>query len=79
MTELRPNRRKDEPPFYLAEERYFTPNHAQLSAAVKGNDPRHRIRPKRGFWIQQFLYALLVLILLCAAFGSLFVIAAALR
>ena len=60
--------------------KYYDPNHAQLSTAVKGGDRYYRIRPKRrSFWLQQFGYAVLVLIILIAAFGSLFVIAEALR
>lgn len=79
MSELRINRRKDECPYYLSEEgkRYYEPNHAQLITAVKGRDQYHRIRPKRTP-LQQFGYAVLVLILLIASFGSLFVIAEAL-
>lgn len=59
---------------------YHKPNHAQLTSAVKGGDRYYRIRPKRTpFWLQQFGYAVVVLILLIASFGSLFVIAEALR
>jgi len=76
MTELRPNRRKHEAPFYLSNEgkQYFSPNHAQMIAAVKGHDPRHRIRLKRTPF-QLARYAVLVFALLIAAFGVVVLIA----
>lgn len=56
--------------------RYYTPNHAQMLAAVKGNDPRHRIKIRRKpYWLIQFGYALMALFLLVAVFVSLFIIA----
>lgn len=80
MTELRPNRRKNEAPYYLATTDYFEPNHAQLSTAVKGHDVLHDERRKRrAFWKQEIVYGLLVLVLLILTFGSLFIIAAAIR
>jgi len=82
MTEFRPNRRKNEPPYYLSDEgkEYHDPNHAQMISAVKGGDKYHRIRPTRTpFWLQQLGYAVMVLVLLILAFGSLFVIAEALN
>lgn len=55
---------------------YFPPNHAQLSRTVKGHDPHYRIGAKRSrFWAREISYGVLVLILLLAAFGSVFVIA----
>lgn len=60
--------------------RYHAPNHAQLSTAVKGNDPRHQIRIKRRpYWLIQFGYALMVLFILIVSFAALFIIAEALR
>jgi hypothetical protein len=80
MTELRPNRRKNAAPYYLCTEKYFPPNAMQVSSAVKGRDVLHEQRKKRrAFWKQEFLYGLLVLAILIIAFGSLFIIAAAIR
>jgi hypothetical protein len=80
MTELKPNRRKNEAPFYLCAEKYFEPNTTQIRSAVKGRDVMHDQRQKRGtFWTREFLYGLLVLAILITAFGALFIIAAAIR
>lgn len=55
-------------------------NHAQLSATVKGADKNYRIKVRRrSFWLVQFGYALLVLVILIVSFASLFIIAEALR
>jgi hypothetical protein len=54
--------------------RFFPVNHAQLSKAVKGHDPRHRIRYRRSLWRS---YAILIGIILFAVFGTMLVIAIA--
>lgn len=60
--------------------KYHSPNHAQLTSTVKAADRHYRIRRKRTpFWLQQFGYAVLVLILLIASFGALFVIVEAVK
>jgi len=53
---------------------YYKPNHAQLSAAVKGHDPRHRIRLKRSP-VRVVRYAILIAALVVIAVLVLFVIA----
>jgi hypothetical protein len=73
---LRENRRQTGAPYYLDLD---TPTAIQMKSVVKGND-RYKIRPKRPWlWLQQFGYALLVLVLLIVSFGALFIIAEALR
>jgi len=58
----------------------YAPHETYMKNVVKGGDRYYRIRPKRrSFWLQQFGYAVMVLFILLAAFGSLFVIAEALR
>jgi hypothetical protein len=60
--------------------KYYAPNHSQLSTAVKGADRHYRIRIKnRPFWLQQFGYAVMVVIILILAFAALAVIAEVLR
>jgi hypothetical protein len=58
--------------------RYFSPNHAQMSTAVKGRDVLHGRRQRKSFRRQEALYAFLVAGLLVLTIGSLFVIAEAL-
>jgi hypothetical protein len=80
MIELRPNRRKNEAPYYLCTTDYFPPNATQIRSAVKGRDVIHDQRQKRGlFWNREVLYGILVFAILIIAFGSLFIIAAAIR
>ena len=59
--------------------RYFSPNHAQLSSAVKGRDLLNDRRQRRSFRRQEILYGLLVAGLLILVFVSMFVIAEAVR
>lgn len=46
--------------------KYFPPNHAQLSKAVKGHDPNYRIGAS-SYWKS---YAIFLFILLLAVFGT---------
>lgn len=53
---LKPNRRKNEAPYYLAEDgrEFFGPTSTQLRGAVHGDD---RYQPKRFPWWALFLIA----------------------
>lgn len=68
---LRPNRRANEAPYYLD---LATPTPVQVKSAVRGHDPNYRIG-RRSRWTREFSYALLLLFILIAAFGSFLVIA----
>lgn len=74
---LRQNRRANECPYFDLD--LPSPTSVQMKSAVKGHDPSYRIRRKRSHWPREFGYAVLVLILLLAAFGSLFIIGEAVK
>lgn len=70
---LKLNIRANECPYYLD---LSAPTAVQMKSVVKGHDPNHRIGRKRSsFWAREISYAVLVLVLLIAAFGSFLVIA----
>lgn len=56
----------------------YAPHKTYMKNVVKGSDRNYRIRPKRS-GLYHFGYAVLVLILLVAAFGSLFILAEVLK
>jgi hypothetical protein len=79
MTELRPNRRRNEPPFYLAQ---VTPN-GRTNHTMKQSQRRHFAHsgcdcrdciPRKGP-VREFSYAVVVAILLVGSIAALFVIA----